>query len=51
LWSGRSWISSLNVPGCGRGALQEELGALDPTGVGVGSTSGYGGIYCFALTP
>jgi hypothetical protein len=51
LWSGRSWISSLVVPGCGRGAVQEELGALNPDGMGVGSTSGYGGIYCFALEP
>jgi hypothetical protein len=51
LWSGRSWISSLVVPGCGRGAEQEELGALNPVGMGVGSTSGYGGIYCFALEP
>ena len=51
LWSGRNWISSLHVPGCARGALQQELGALDPTGEAVGSTSGYGGIYCFALEP
>lgn len=50
-WSGRSWISSLNEHGCARGAAQDELGTIDPLNVSVGSGSGYGGIYCFALEP
>ncbi len=45
------WISSLDEAGCAPGVRLVEMGppiASDPT---VGSGGGYGGFYCFALTP
>jgi hypothetical protein len=47
----QSWISILDEAGCAPGINLVEMGppkASDPT---VGSGGGYGGIYCFALTP
>lgn len=46
-----NWMSALNEAGCGASAKVVENGPpweSDPT---VGSGGGYGGIYCFALTP
>jgi hypothetical protein len=43
--SGMSWSSSHNVPSCAAGVLG------GTSGQHVGSLGGYGGIYCFALTP
>jgi hypothetical protein len=45
--SGMSWINSHTVPGCAAGVLTGGGGG----GSHVGSLGGYGGIYCFALTP
>lgn len=47
--SGQSWIQSHNAPGCmpSVGIGQMSGGGGD----GVGSLGGYGGIYCFALSP
>ena len=42
--SGMSWSSSHTVPSCA-------AGVLGAAGQHVGSLGGYGGIYCFALTP
>jgi hypothetical protein len=47
--SGENWMSSLNEGGCAPGVNIAEMGGpREPT---VGSGGGYGGIYCFALTP
>jgi len=46
-----SWISAWSAPDCAPGvALDFETGPEDGS-VGVGTAGGYGGIYCFALTP
>jgi hypothetical protein len=44
------WASALDEAGCGAGVNLIETGAPGRDGV-VGSGGGYGGIYCFALTP
>lgn len=44
------WISALNESGCGVGVNLIETGSPSKDGT-VGSGGGYGGIYCFALTP
>jgi hypothetical protein len=47
--SGVNWMSALKEGGCAPGInLKEQGGPNAPT---VGSGGGYGGIYCFALTP
>jgi hypothetical protein len=46
-----SWISALDEAGCAAGASLVEMGPPDPDRPTVGSGGGYGGIYCFALTP
>jgi hypothetical protein len=46
-----NWMSALNEAGCAPGASQVEIGPPDPDMPMVGSGGGYGGIYCFALTP
>jgi hypothetical protein len=46
-----NWMSALDEAGCAPGVTLEEKGppmASNPT---VGSGGGYGGFYCFALTP
>jgi hypothetical protein len=45
------WISSLNEAGCGPGVNLAETGGPRENNPTVGSGGGYGGIYCFALTP
>jgi hypothetical protein len=53
-WSvgGRTnWISGQDEGGCGAGVAVEENGGSNPANPIVGSGGGYGGIYCFALTP
>lgn len=47
-----NWMSSLNEAGCAPGAFIIEAGAPGANGTkSVGDGGGYGGIYCFALTP
>lgn len=46
-----NWMSALDEAGCAPGASLVEMGPPDPSMPTVGSGGGYGGIYCFALTP
>jgi hypothetical protein len=46
-----NWMSSLNEAGCAAGVNIIEMGGPNPAVPTVGSGGGYGGIYCFALTP
>jgi hypothetical protein len=46
-----SWTSSLTESGCAPEVAIIEMGPPDPNSNTVGSGGGYGGIYCFALTP
>lgn len=46
-----NWMSSLNESGCAPGVNLIEMGPPIPGEVTVGSGGGYGGFYCFALTP
>ncbi|MFZ5895626.1 MAG: hypothetical protein ACOY0T_31505 [Myxococcota bacterium] len=48
--SGTNWISVWNEGGCAPGGTLMETGGLDGTRR-VGSAGGYGGFYCFAVTP
>ena len=45
------WISALDEAGCGAGGSVIEMGPPRPDQATVGSGGGYGGFYCFALTP
>jgi hypothetical protein len=45
------WMSSLDEAGCAPGVSLVEMGPPDPSNPTVGSGGGYGGWYCFALTP
>jgi hypothetical protein len=47
--SGVNWMSALAEGGCAPGVNLREMGG--PNAPTVGSGGGYGGIYCFALTP
>lgn len=50
--SGENWMSALNESGCEPGAFIIEMGPPGANGtLSVGDGGGYGGIYCFALTP
>jgi hypothetical protein len=49
--SGMSWMSALDEAGCAPGVNLVEMGPPNPAVPTVGSGGGYGGIYCFALTP
>jgi hypothetical protein len=49
--SGESWMSSLDEAGCKAGVNIVEMGGPNPNDPTVGSGGGYGGFYCFALTP
>lgn len=50
--SGENWMSALNEAGCAPGAYLIEAGPPGANGTkSVGDGGGYGGIYCFALTP
>ncbi|MCK6575048.1 hypothetical protein L6V77_28590 [Myxococcota bacterium] len=46
-----NWISALDEAGCGAGVNLIEMGPPNPANPTVGSGGGYGGFYCFALTP
>ena len=48
--AGIHWIATHTVPGCAPGVQLEQLGGGEGTDY-VGGAGGYGGIYCFALTP
>lgn len=45
------WMSSLTESGCAPGVNLVEMGGPIPSSNTVGSGGGYGGFYCFALTP
>jgi hypothetical protein len=45
------WLSGEYEAGCGAGVVLEAIGPTDPSNPIVGSGGGYGGFYCFALTP
>jgi len=46
-----SWMSSLTESGCAPSVDLVEMGPPNPNANTVGSGGGYGGFYCFALTP
>ena len=46
-----NWMSALDEAGCAPGVSVVEMGPPNPNNPTVGSGGGYGGIYCFALTP
>ena len=46
-----NWMSALDEAGCGAGINLVDSGGPVPGTYTVGSGGGYGGIYCFALTP
>ncbi len=46
-----NWMSALDEAGCGAGVNLLETGPPDPMNPTVGSGGGYGGFYCFALSP
>ena len=46
-----NWISIMDEPGCLAGGTIVQTGGADPNDPSVGSSGGYGGFYCFALTP
>jgi hypothetical protein len=46
-----NWMSSLDESGCAPGVSLIEMGPPDPNSDTVGSGGGYGGFYCFSLTP
>ena len=48
--SGVNWISALDEGGCGAG-INPSDNPPGPTKPTVGSGGGYGGLYCFALSP
>jgi len=48
--SGQHWIAAHPVPGCAAGVNLTQDGGGQGTDI-VGGAGGYGGIYCFALTP
>jgi hypothetical protein len=50
--SGENWMSALDEAGCAPGVWLIEAGPPGENGtLSVGDGGGYGGIYCFALTP
>jgi hypothetical protein len=49
--SGASWIQAHPAPGCGAGAVLQQIGPPEEGSLVVGGGGGYGAFYCFALTP
>jgi hypothetical protein len=49
--SGQGWIQAHAAAGCAPSVNITGTGGPPPGSDGVGSGGGYGGIYCFALTP
>ena len=49
--TGSHWISALDTSGCAPGIHTVEMGPPEDSVPTVGSGGGYGGFYCFALTP
>jgi hypothetical protein len=49
--SGQGWIQSHTAAGCAPGVNINGQGGPPPGSDSVGAGGGYGGIYCFALTP
>ena len=49
--SGDHWISALDEAGCAPGVSLVEMGGPILSMPTVGSGGGYGGFYCFSLTP
>jgi hypothetical protein len=49
--SGMNWMSALKEGGCAPGVSLVEMGPPTPGVLTVGAGGGYGGFYCFALTP
>jgi hypothetical protein len=49
--SGNNWMSALDEAGCAPGVSLIEMGPPQASNPTVGSGGGYGGFYCFALTP
>jgi hypothetical protein len=49
-FSGHNWISVWNESGCAPGGTTRQIGGTDDSRK-VGSAGGYGGFYCFAVTP
>jgi hypothetical protein len=49
--SGVNWMDALSESGCSPGANLIEQGGPKPNSTTVGSGGGYGGFYCFSLTP
>jgi len=45
------WMSSLDEAGCAAGVNLQEMGGPMASNPTVGSGGGYGGFYCFAMTP
>jgi hypothetical protein len=48
---GSYWIDDHTAHGCAPGVNLVQDGPGDPSSLTVGAGGGYGGIYCFALTP
>jgi hypothetical protein len=46
-----NWMSALDESGCAPGVNLTETGPPNPSHDTVGSGGGYGGFYCFALSP
>jgi hypothetical protein len=46
-----NWMSALDEAGCAPGVSLIEMGPPDPNNASVGSGGGYGGFFCFALSP
>ena len=49
--SSTHWISAFSAPGCAPGVEITQSGRPSPGSDFVGAGGGYGGFYCFALTP
>jgi len=50
-WDPENWMSSLDEAGCAPGVSLIEMGPPNANNPTVGSGGGYGGFYCFALSP